>query len=273
MLWSWRSPRTYAMLSDSSDDGDHAARVAIRPSPIYYLLAIVCVFCAIINTVLFVRLPAALGLPGEKAAASINIADLRRPSQYIQLDFVERPSPPHHREFDNHPILVSIIDSQHPQKVGEVDARRYMSHNGMISPAERHVIVTDTMSTVIQFRAIDYGMELCEIHVHLPPLFTGPSTEAEEPSVVATLYRLNSTRALDERKMSFASRPPRLFKVDDITITPWHYRFSCTSEEVLTFELSHPSFDGAEGTHIEWWQDDDRLQVKPALFMKQHSTK
>ncbi|KAH9929374.1 uncharacterized protein B0H18DRAFT_996833 [Fomitopsis serialis] len=266
-----RKSKAYSALP--SDNQDRTARVSTGASSTYILLTFICVLCAVLNTILLTQISGGLRSSDEKATTTFGVQELRRPSQYIHLDSVARPSPPVPRNFVNHPILVSIIDSDHTHKVAEVDARRYMSHNGMISPPERHYIIADTVSTIVQFRAIDYGMELCEIHVHLPPLFPGPPTDAEEPSVVATLHRLNSTLALDERKVSFASRPPRVFKVDDITVTPWHYRFSCVSEKVLTFELSHLSYDGSDETSIEWWQNDDGLRGKPAIFMKQHSTK
>lgn len=110
---------------------------------------------------------------------------------------------------------------------------------------------------------------MCELHVHLPSSESSISamTRVETPLSVATVYRLNSSRALDERKISFASRPPRLYKVDDLTAMPWKYRVTCKSEELLSFELTRPSYEGGEKTRIEWWQDDDDLDERAGMFI------
>lgn len=114
-------------------------------SPTYTLSVFLCFFCTILNITLLVKLAS-----GEHVAINIvtsrnEAQNLRRPSQYIHLDSIQYPLPPVHREFMNRPILVSTVDSGQPDKVAEVDSRRYMSPNGMISPPERHVMITDTV--------------------------------------------------------------------------------------------------------------------------------
>ena len=112
-------------------------------------------------------------------------------------------------------------------------------------------------------------MELCELHVHLPP--SEPSTSAATPgqsaTPVVTIHRLDTPHMLDERRVSFASKPQRLHRVDDIATTPWTYRFPCKSEEVHTFELTKPVHHGAEKTYLDWWQDDDNLNEGPGRFL------
>ncbi|KAJ7753627.1 hypothetical protein DFH07DRAFT_744342 [Mycena maculata] len=123
-----------------------------------------------------------------------------------------------------------------------------MSPIGTVVPEDRRVLITPTISTVIQFRTIDWGMDDCRLHISVPAL-----GGADAPFSLA-LYRLNQTHPLD------ASRPcpQRVAKIEDIDIsrgqdTMWQRGFACQSDEVLTFELACSSISQG-GCLLEWWQ-------------------
>ncbi|KAK0441322.1 hypothetical protein EV421DRAFT_1667209, partial [Armillaria borealis] len=98
------------------------------------------------------------------------------------------------------------------------------------------------VSTLAQFRAIDYGMERCEIHVR-----------PESP--------------INTKKLSYANRPALVSTVAQIRVDPssakeevhWWQRFGCPWDELFTFELACFDMerlgDGAEDCWVEWWQN------------------
>ncbi|KAF8067797.1 hypothetical protein FPV67DRAFT_1415931 [Lyophyllum atratum] len=179
-----------------------------------------------------------------------SIHTLRRPSQYIGFDTIPRPSPPIPRNLTNFPFAVAQIDSAEARKVFETETKRYLSLSGTVYPDDKKVI-----STVVQFRAIDYGMEACDVHITLAP------ARASLGHVEAiSLYRLESATPLDLETLSHRTSPRRLGRIADIQAvlgseTHWHRKMSCSMEEVLTFELACPH-DIPVGTicDLEWWQ-------------------
>ncbi|KAJ7484283.1 hypothetical protein FB451DRAFT_1028782 [Mycena latifolia] len=180
-----------------------------------------------------------------------NIHLLRRPSQYIRFNEIQRPSPPLPRQFNNYPIALAQIDAVDAGKIFEEDPRAYMSPIGTVVPEDRRV------STIAQFRTIDWGMEDCELHLSLPTLNV---SIASPPNVGVELYRLNQTYPLDLATLSYRSRPLRVAQVASIPLargegTLWHGRFGCPADSVLTFELSLacPRATAGECT-LEWWQ-------------------
>jgi hypothetical protein len=204
-----------------------------------------------------------------------NIHLLRRPSQYIRFDEVRRPSPPIPRQFNNYPIAVAQVDSADKRRVFEEDLRAYMSPIGTVVPGDRRVLVTQTVSllclhtglvsdawqvsTIIQFITIDWGMEDCELHLFLP--------RVEAKSVSIGVYRLNQTYPLDLAALSYQSRPQRVAKVATIQLstiegTIWRRRFSCVSDEVLTFELACSQVNDGHCA-FEWWQKQGHGEPNP----------
>lgn len=72
---------------------------------------------------------------------------LRRPSQYIRLDEIPRPSPPVERQFNNYPIAVGQVDSALPNRVIDNAVNIHMVHSGTIIPEDIRVHVSPTVSS------------------------------------------------------------------------------------------------------------------------------
>ncbi|KAJ7591579.1 hypothetical protein C8J56DRAFT_781593 [Mycena floridula] len=178
------------------------------------------------------------------------MATLQRPSQFIGFDKISRPSPPVPRQFENFPLLLTQVDSANPDKFFGQYLKKYTASIGTVYPEIRRVQITDTISTIAQFRAIDYGMEICELHVKLNSS-TAPALQ---------LHRLEEKNALDSLQLAFNSRPKRALTLSEIkpsyeAETIWRRNFTCQSEQLLTFELAcSPS---ATGCLLEWWQSPD----------------
>ncbi|KAJ7792080.1 hypothetical protein B0H13DRAFT_1675804 [Mycena leptocephala] len=137
-----------------------------------------------------------------------------------------------------------------------------MSPIGTIVPEERRVVVGPTISTIIQFRIIDWGMEDCELTLSLPAMDHGTYMK----SVTVVLHRLNQTYPLDLTTLSYQSRPPHVSKVASIQLTQevtvWQRRFRCTSDGVLTFELASSELNQADFL-VEWWQKAGYTEPHP----------
>ncbi|KIJ64928.1 hypothetical protein HYDPIDRAFT_111615 [Hydnomerulius pinastri MD-312] len=197
-----------------------------------------------------------------------NIHLLPRPNQYIGFDKIPRPSPPTPREFTNYPILLSLVDAAAPEVVFEDEIAMRMVRSGMITPDDRKVRATSTMSTIIQFRAVDWGMEICELHVGLP--------DSLGHSGMLALYRVNSTIPLDPDSLSYNTRPARIAKLTTLPLgngpTHWHRQLHCAIDDVLTFELgclSSSESSGDSDCAVEWVQIKESL---PAIYLVQRST-
>ncbi|KAF8553511.1 hypothetical protein OG21DRAFT_1373625, partial [Imleria badia] len=152
-----------------------------------------------------------------------------------------------------YPILLSLVDAASPETVFDDDFAMQMVHSGTITPDDRRV------STIIQFRAIDWGMEICELHVDLLESF---GQEGHSGSLA--LYRVNSTITLDTSSLSYDTRPPRVAKVGNIALgngnVTWHRKFSCAMDEVLSFELGCLPLEESGGDSdclVEWVQIKD----------------
>ncbi|KZT01740.1 uncharacterized protein LAESUDRAFT_663344 [Laetiporus sulphureus 93-53] len=174
---------------------------------------------------------------------------LRRPSQFIGLDRIASPSPPTPFHFNNFPIIITSIDDAHGNRVFDNDSGRYLGHSGGISSGQQRILV----STIIKFRAIDRGMETCELNIDLPSQQPN-STSYSGHSVSVSLYRIDASFPIDAKTLSYDTRPARLFKLDDIYVSHWHHKCSVASEEVLSFQLARASSFSDYDCHTEWWR-------------------
>ena len=108
-------------------------------------------------------------------------------------------------------------------------------------------------------------MEICELHVDIPESF---GQEGHSGSLA--LYRVNSTTPLDSASLSYNTRPSRIAKLGNIPlgngIVTWHRKFSCATDEVLSFELSCLPLEdsgGDSGCFVEWIQIKGTAPGKP----------
>ncbi|THH21391.1 hypothetical protein EW146_g149 [Bondarzewia mesenterica] len=268
--------QSYRLLPSSSDgvdehifdsDDKHPPLATARPVYLRFCV-LICFLCTLVNIALTFK---SNTTPSPSLLSSSltreDIQHLRRPSQFIGLENVRRPSPPVAKQFDNYPILLSQVDQAEESKVFDNEQRRYMSHAGTISPEYGRVLVNRTISTIIQFRAIDFGMETCELRVLLPssitksPILPGQGEKGEIGETLS-LHRLNASTPLNVRTLSYRTRPPPVSKVADIRLSPenntsWHRKFSCASEQVLTFELACSSISQGDDCNLQWWQNKE----------------
>ena len=112
----------------------------------------------------------------------------------------------------------------------------------------------------MQFRAIDYGMETCELKMRF-------SVEHASTPFGISVHNLSTTQYLDTKSISYRTRPPRMATLGSIAIEKplnidWSRNFTCHWDELMTFEVScaegnaslNP--DTTQGCSLSWWQDE-----------------
>ncbi|CDO70536.1 hypothetical protein BN946_scf184573.g4 [Trametes cinnabarina] len=182
--------------------------------------------------------------------------------------------PPTIKPLLNTPRVVAQVFSDRPEElapIGEHDL--FTKAFGTLSPHEKHLQVTVKTNTIAQFRTVDFGMEECSLVFRLPG--SGHRIESKEPfqfdpRSVFDIYRLESSKPLDVRTLSYRTRPPMKEKVatispragEDTLIT----HFPCSWSSLHTFEVAC-----AEGSNclVDVWSSQNTTW---GIYMFQHQT-
>ncbi|KAH9054102.1 hypothetical protein EDB87DRAFT_1689658 [Lactarius vividus] len=151
-----------------------------------------------------------------------------------------------------------------------------MTINGYVPLDARRLWVTDDVSTVVQFRAIDYGMENCSLALALTPAAAEGAAGVDVELDVWALAdaprrpgrRLNAN--LDVRTLTWASRPERKEHIGTLSVvggTSGETRmFACPSGSYHTLEIACATTRGC---------DIDILGVghgESGIYVKQYQT-
>ncbi|EIN05096.1 hypothetical protein PUNSTDRAFT_137782 [Punctularia strigosozonata HHB-11173 SS5] len=187
------------------------------------LVLLACVLCTIISVAI------AISAPSIQYQNTTHEVRLRRPSQYIGLDKVNRtvpgvvpPDP-----LVNHPPTLTQVSRKQPTKVFSNHPRRFYSHiGGMIYPEDRRFLVTDDVHSIAQFRVLDFGMELCSIVIAVPAVheqLAANKTATIGPGMTALIhvFRLDADNEqfFDAARLSWRTRPKRHSKQPMATLT------------------------------------------------------
>jgi len=68
------------------------------------------------------------------------------------------------------PRVQTQVSSAEPAKLAPADYHQWLDGFGMLSSRDRHLFVSSDVHTILQFRAMDFGMEKCALGLRLPPL-------------------------------------------------------------------------------------------------------
>ncbi|KAI6119791.1 hypothetical protein EV401DRAFT_1475292 [Pisolithus croceorrhizus] len=205
------------------------------------------------------------------------ISKLRHPTQFIGLDRIHRHLSSDAKPFVNKPVLSARVDEASPDKsFFDVDQRTYRTPIGTVFPEHHRIRLTSTASTILQFRAIDYGMEACELRLTLPIHHAGhddsmgavgePSFTIPELPIMLHLSQLDAPFLLDKETITHRTQPRTLRDIAGFTVTDlptsFSYNFTCRMEDVFTFKLECRSPE----CYVDWWQDSGN----PGISLIQH---
>jgi len=214
---------------------------------------------------------------GNCASATPEEADLELRSSYVYFDRLYgenstlRPAP--HAPIVNHVLAVAHVSRARPHEVVTRSQGEGVTINGYVPLDARRLWITDDVSTIVQFRAIDYGMENCSLT--LAPAAEGATLAdvkldvwALEDTPQKSDRRLNAN--LDVRTLTWASRPARKEHVGVLSVvggSPGETRmFTCLSGSYHTLEIACATPHGC---------DVDLLGVghgESGIYVKQYQT-
>ncbi|KAJ7640758.1 hypothetical protein DFH06DRAFT_1215153 [Mycena polygramma] len=216
---------------------------------------IVCLLATAVNLWVF----NALGRP--QTLTFRDMVQLRRPNQFIGLEKVE--THPDAQSVLIYPNLLSQINRTEPHRVYGDDPDKFAAWGGLVAPEDRQFKVTPKISTIVEFQAIDYKMENCELTLLMSR--NPQTTNARRDALDIWVLQLSSR--LDIRTLSWKTRPARVRKIDSISMAvPRNYThsFPCPLNSLHAFEFSAAN----DATFVEWSQGFNN--PLPAVVMLQH---
>ena len=206
-------------------------------------------------------------------------APSRRPNPYPNLDSVFRNA-----THDPFPPILSLsqlllqVHTSDPERELHEEAREHYTTLGVVYPDDRHFIVTPSVSppflfllqaflqrvgpqitTIVQFRTLDYGMERCTLHASLPDKTDAldPATTIVYPSTL-DIWRLNiDSEITQHRPESWKIAPKRksLFGTFEFPQgEDWASDdFHCLSLSYTTLEFTCSA--KTPDCHVDFWQN------------------
>ncbi|KAH9902686.1 hypothetical protein C8Q73DRAFT_785335 [Cubamyces lactineus] len=200
----------------------------------------------------------------------------RRPNPYVYLDTVlintTRPIP----SINNFPqVVLQLLNTDHSRRMHESDRERATPF-GTVYPDDRRILVTDKVSTVAQFRNLDYAMESCVLVMSLPAVSATYDPKISlSPDSVIDVWILDESVELAQdirgplgraaaRRELLATLP---FPASGAAQTK---EFLCPSRAFTTIELTCSPGAGSS-CHVDFWQD---RRGKPigGVYVVQNST-
>ncbi|EPS93648.1 hypothetical protein FOMPIDRAFT_1026461 [Fomitopsis schrenkii] len=171
-----------------------------------------------------------------------------------------------HDPIENVPRVAAIVNSEHPDKVYPQDEHRRLTAYGTVTPLDRHLRVSSTYHTILQFRVMDYGMERCALALRLP------SNEDGDPkSADIELSVLDVSPQLDPSTISWSSRPASRNVVGTLRASSGEEvrlpEFPCRWGSLYAFEVS--CAPGSPTCDVDVWADRDGTW---GVFMYQFQT-
>ncbi|KAI9068961.1 hypothetical protein FKP32DRAFT_1560618, partial [Trametes sanguinea] len=247
-------------------------RAAVSPPALWLGALVLIIACTDLAALLYVGYLSRTVFQDKDFAANLEYA-----SPYIGLDALYASGKVNASKVDPitiRPRISAQVFVNEPGKLAPIGERDYWHETyGMMSTHERRLHVTSEIHTIVQFRAIDFGMEDCHLVFTLPPLGVplekGASIEFN-PSSRFDVFRLESERPVDLHKLSYKTRPKVLEKVaegvnprvDEETLI---HRFPCPRASLHVFEVA--CADGSD-CMIDTWSSHNTSYGKLTFFSR-----
>ncbi|KAF5360897.1 hypothetical protein D9756_004518 [Leucocoprinus leucothites] len=222
-------------------------------------LAYLCIAVTISSTLLSIVLyTSAAGLASEPTKPGPSTSELRRPSQYINLDKIK-----HTHDFPpifNFPEIVLQVSLNDSRRTMREDYHMLHTNVGTIYTDDRHIYVTPEVSSVVQFRHLDYGMEKCSLNA-IVPRYTAEGKDSGGSSVDVWLidFPMEISRQIYNSWPSAPKRSRLLASFNFTSSSNSVYEFDCRSNEFTTLEFSCSS--SINPCHLDFWQDKRRFPI------------
>ncbi|KAG7098814.1 hypothetical protein E1B28_000719 [Marasmius oreades] len=191
-----------------------------------------------------------------------DVAKMRQPNQFIGLEKVSPEGLGEAQPIVIYPNLLSRINRKKPTEVYGDDPVKFANWGGLVAPEDRPFQVDAEFSTIVEFYAVDYKMENCELVVRTPN--SGDPRE----NVVDIWSLQHKWERLDIATLSWNTRPSRNRLIDTISLSSppenYTYPFHCPLNSLHSFEFSARNHE----TSVGWSQNLSDLS--PGVFMIQY---
>ncbi|KAL0961079.1 hypothetical protein HGRIS_006062 [Hohenbuehelia grisea] len=179
----------------------------------------------------------------------------------------------------NTPMAFALVNRSQPAKVTLDPQDMSMTDEGFIPVGERRLLVTPSVSTIMQMRVLDYGMENCSItfrhksHRSTRALATLPATirGSQGDSALLNVWSLASDRKLDFGKLAWNTKPPRRTFLGALRVgyntTSQLPGFACPMGSYQAFEVACSPEDSV--CHVEV---NSRSMEHSGLYLTQYPT-
>ncbi|OSC96433.1 hypothetical protein PYCCODRAFT_1379207 [Trametes coccinea BRFM310] len=182
-----------------------------------------------------------------------------RPNPYWFLDKIlvnsTRTFPP----IVNFPQVVLQLDAGDPSCCVHEDERQKATHFGVVYPDDRHILMTESTSTLVQFRNLDYAMEHCVLNLSLPVKSDrfDPALSVVDSSLV-DIWMLEDSEELTFDIHGLVDKAPQRQELlamlrYSTTRSVQTQEFHCPSGAFTTLELA--CSPDASTCHVDFWQD------------------
>ncbi|KAG7097042.1 hypothetical protein E1B28_004433 [Marasmius oreades] len=264
--------------SRTSDTSTAQLRSSFRPSS---LLLWACITISISSsfTALSLLLYDQNSISTTATTEGYALGDLRRPNPYVNLQQVYRTGPltsrPRIPAIYNFPHTLLQIDASDPKRAFLPEKHRsYSSTEGFIYPDDRSFEVSSKLSTVIQFKNQDFGMENCTLELTIPESSRtdfNPAVHIDHSSTIE-VWMLDNSREISRYDL-WDRAPQRQYLFDEISLdgkgtkeSRLHYH--CPSTTFSTFEFTCKV--GNPHCLVKFWQR--KSDTPNGIYIVQHDS-
>ncbi|KAF7366912.1 hypothetical protein MSAN_00949900 [Mycena sanguinolenta] len=138
---------------------------------------------------------------------------LRFPNQYIGLEnaVLRESAPP--APIANLPLLLAQVNASDPDAV-YLQKPYWSTYFGVIYPDYRQLLINNNVSTIAQFRMLDFAMERCAVMLQMPPLDSLSLLPEKQFAISHSpfsleIWMLAAADVISPRTLSWSTRPPR----------------------------------------------------------------
>jgi len=155
------------------------------------------------------------------------------------------------------PTFLTPIDRARPDFIYPMEGRMHFHANpyyGTLPQEDWQLFLNDSITSIVQFRVRDFGMERCRFQFGLPkngvldPLRNNrtsvqPHWEAGGSEAVISIWSLDTSRWLERTDLCYRSKPPRSERVATMLVKQNEVirsteQFLCPSDNILTYEIA-----------------------------------
>ncbi|KAI0775093.1 hypothetical protein BD413DRAFT_472031 [Trametes elegans] len=187
-----------------------------------------------------------------------------RPNPYMYLDKLLVNTTETFPPITNFPQVMFQIDAADPSRLMREDERGRATYFGAVYPEDRHVLITAEVSTVVQFRNLDYAMERCVLNMSLPSDTTAfdPAITVDEGCPVEVWMLENTPELAQDIAGPLSAAPARHELLTTVPFPTSGSRqsraFRCPSGTFTTVEFACAL--GGMPCRVDFWQD---RKIKP----------